>query len=106
MKAPADVHAAYGWPPRLVMYLACAYTGRSRWTLARAARSGILPTAGRNGRSLVFDRDALDAWMVNGGRESVDKTLDAALTSAPCRQTGSSSADALARLRVLRKAGV
>jgi hypothetical protein len=70
MMTPAELHAKYGWPPRLVMYLACVYTGRSRWALARAARSGVLPVAGRNGRAMVFDREALDAFMVGSSTES------------------------------------
>jgi len=89
---------AYGWPPRMIMRVACAYTGRTRWTLTRAARLGELPVAGKNGRSLVFDREALDRWMIGGGETSAAPPPP----EPRVRSAGSqSTAEALARLRTL-----
>jgi hypothetical protein len=91
---PRSVVTEYGWPPRMIMRVACAYTGRSRWALARAARDGALPFVGKNGRSLVFERDALDRWLVG--------TSDTAVAAAPARaRSTSATTDALTRLRTL-----
>ena len=90
----------YGWPPRMLMRVACAYTGRSRWALARAAREGTLTPAGRNGRSLVFDRQELDRWMVG----TTATPIAPERTPRPMLRTSASS-DALARLRALASGG-
>lgn len=79
----------------MIMRVACAYTGRSRWNLAAAARDGSLPVAGRNGRSLVFEREALDRWLV-GPSEATP-----ALGETRPRSTSGATVDALARLRAL-----
>jgi hypothetical protein len=106
MKTAAHLREAYGWPPRLVMYLACIYTGRTRWTLARAVRSGALPVAGRNGRSAVFDRRALDTWMV-GGCSTVPAVADGGATKptgTSAQRPGRASA-ALERIRAIARGG-
>jgi len=93
-----DPVADYGWPPRLIMRLACQYTGRSRWYLARAARDGALAVAGRNGRSLVFDRAALDALLV-GERDVGSKPKNV----APVCRASAPTSNALDRLAAIRK---
>jgi len=89
----------YGWPPRMLMKVACAYTGRSRWALARAVREGRLPIAGRNGRSPVFDRAALDSFMV--GEPLATRHPDRRTTT---NMTGGSAA-ALERLQRVARGG-
>lgn len=89
----------YGWPPRMLMRIACSYTGRSRWALARAVREGTLQAAGRNGRSLCFDRSELDRWMTQPiASPMVAPSRSANSTS---RSSAGTSSDALARLRAL-----
>lgn len=95
-------HEVYGWPPRMIMRVACAYTGRSRWVLGQAVRSGCLKTAGRNGRSLVFDRSALDAWLVGEPSTPVAKP-DPSATAPRRAHPVEPSGEAMTRLRLVSR---
>ena len=99
--------------PRLLhMSAACTYTARSRWTLRRAVRAGELRAAGRNRRSMTFERTELDRWMI--GEPSIDSAPPIALArrsvtgsgsgSGP-NATSSSSSNALARIRRIAREG-
>lgn len=61
----------YGWPELLLTATAAAYTQVSRWTLLSAVERGELAIAGRRGRSYVFRRADLDAWLVGTGSAHV-----------------------------------
>lgn len=51
--------------------------GRSRWSVYDLARKGVIPHV-RVGRSVLFDPDALDAWIARGGsrRPAADPDRD------------------------------
>jgi hypothetical protein len=85
----------------MLMRIAIAYTGRSRHTLQRAVRDGVLQAAGRNGRTLVFDRSELDRWMVGSDLTAPEQPPRAiSRTQAPA-----ASSAALDRLRALTASG-
>lgn len=91
--------------PRLVhMVAACRYTQRSRWTIARAVRSGELRAAGRNRRSMTFERTELDRWMI--GASSTDATPPSAPKRAVEASAPSSNSSALSRIRRIAREGV
>jgi excisionase family DNA binding protein len=60
---PSQVLSPFGWPPLLPTRLACTYCSTSRRTLLRAVDAGDLSPVSKRGRSLIFDRSDLDAWM-------------------------------------------
>lgn len=90
-----DAFVTYGYPPRMVMRLAALYTGRSKWTLRRAVNDGALQVAGRCGRSMVFDRAALDAYLVG--------TVPASRAAEQHPRRNKGTRDALARLRSIAR---
>lgn len=89
----------YGWPPRLVMKLAEAYTGRSRWTLYRAMHAGELRALCRQGKTYVFDRAELDAWMSGANAELRPTPTPKRMLRAP------STSNARERVRRIRDRG-
>lgn len=92
------------WPPFQLTRTAVEYTQRARQTLARAVRAGALASAGRNGRSMVFRREDLDAWLIGNSNEPAARTKTRAPRAAVSR-AGSSSGDALERLASIRRGG-
>ena len=62
--------AQFGWPALLPTRLACTYCSTSRRTLLRAVRAGALAIAGKRGRTWIFERADLDAWMRSMPAES------------------------------------
>ena len=89
---------SYGWPDVMLKALACAYTGRSRWTLQRAVASGELVAAGRRGRSITFRKEDLDRWLLG----NVDGASAPHSQRAARQPSSSGTAAALERLRGLR----
>lgn len=86
-------HQQFGWPPIQTMSVAIAYSGFSRWTIQRAVATGKLRVAGRRGRSPLFFRDDLDAWLL-------DASEPAGPSSTVTRHASkTTNAEALARLR-------
>jgi hypothetical protein len=63
VSGPGNTPVAFGWPASLPTRLACVYCSTSRRTLLRAVTAGNLSPVGKRGRTLVFDRGDLDAWM-------------------------------------------
>jgi excisionase family DNA binding protein len=61
--SPREPLSAFGWPPLLPTRLACVYCSTSRRTLLRAVEAGDLVPASKRGRTLIFERADLDAWM-------------------------------------------
>lgn len=64
MGSSKTLPSIYGWPPLQRMPIAAAYTGHSTRTLQRAVAKGRLAVAGKQGRSPVFRRADLDAWLL------------------------------------------
>jgi hypothetical protein len=96
--------AAFGWPARMLTRRAAEYTGRDPSTLTRAVRAGELMPAGRNGRSLTFDRGELDRWLAGASRTPQSASPAPSLRpSSPSSGSSSGSADALARLRAIAR---
>lgn len=83
----------YGWPPLMLLRTAAKYTQRHSSALHRAIRAGDLAVAGRNGRSLVFRREDLDAWMLGKAPE---------LKSSTDRVAAHDHSAALARIEATR----
>ena len=94
--------AHYGWPPYMLTRLACDYLGCKRWYLARAARDGRLPIAGRNGRSLVFAREDLDRLLLGDGAPTVQPIAKAPKAHARAKAP---KVNALDRIAALRRGG-
>lgn len=93
----------HDWPPLLIARLAYAYTGRSRWTVARAVRDGALRIAGRNGRSPVFKRADLDAWLLG---DVATNSKGETSTLAPIRTRAvAPSANAIDRVKAIARGG-
>jgi len=69
------------WPPILPTRMSAAYCSVSVWTLNRAVVLGQLKPAGVRGRTRVFHRVDLDAWMT-GGSPSTDVPLPQADSEA------------------------
>jgi excisionase family DNA binding protein len=70
----------FGWPPILRLRYASAYCQVSRWVLSRAVRDGEL-VAVRRGRTYVFRREDLDAWMLTSTLKD-DETHERLATTA------------------------
>lgn len=87
----------FGWPPLMPMRVATAFCSTSRWTLQRAVNAGELVPVGKRGRSLVFSRTSLEAFMLGDGAEPVALPHARTIT-----RSGSGSEAALARLRVIK----
>jgi hypothetical protein len=85
-----DTPIPFGWPPRLAMRLATVYTGLSKWSLYRAMKNGDLRAIGRRGRTYVFERSELDAFMVGANCDQPHRPAPPARTmraSAPANNT-------------------
>jgi hypothetical protein len=98
------VTVAFEWPAVLTTALATAYTGRSKWTLARDARAGKLEAAGRCGRSLTFRREALDAYLIGPG-VTPQPAAAPVLVKREAPRPAAPHDLAIARLRRLAKGG-
>lgn len=56
----------FGWPPYLPTKLAAAYCSESRFKLYRAVAAGLLKPIASKGRTWIFAREDLDAYMTGG----------------------------------------
>jgi excisionase family DNA binding protein len=90
----------FGWPPQLIMRRACEYTGLSRWALYHAMKAGELRAIGRRGRTYVFERAELDAWM-SGANSELRPTPTPKRTLA----AGRPRSNALDRVRRIARGG-
>jgi len=88
------------------MRLAAAYTGLTRWSLYRAMKNGELHAAGRRGRTYVFDRAELDAWLVGANTEPPPAPSPRPKPQRTIRAAPSATSAAIERVRrIARKQG-
>jgi excisionase family DNA binding protein len=52
---------------------ACEYLGYKRSYMYKLTSAGILPFSKPNGKSIFFDREKLEAWMLSNGTLSLDE---------------------------------
>jgi len=84
-------------PPLLTTRRAVWFSGQSRHAIGRAVRSGALPVAGRRGRTQIFRRVDLEAWLLGVTPNRED---DRGLTPIrPLTRAPAPLSDALARIR-------
>lgn len=57
----------------------CQYLGYAKSYVYKLTSAGILPYSKPNGKSIFFDRDKLEAWMLgNANTSQQDKQIEAA----------------------------
>jgi excisionase family DNA binding protein len=57
----------------------CNYLGYAKSYVYKLTSAGILPYSKPNGKSIFFDREKLEAWMLSNGTQSLnEKQINAA----------------------------
>ncbi len=57
----------------------CQYLGYAKSYVYKLTSAGILPYSKPNGKSIFFDRDKLEAWMLGNAKTSqLEKQIEAA----------------------------
>lgn len=65
----------------------CQYTGYSKSYMYKLTSAGILPFSKPNGKSIFFDREKLEAWMLSNANSSYAEKQVAAATYANTHQS-------------------
>ena len=57
----------------------CAYTGLAKSYMYKLTSAGILPFSKPNGKSIFFEREKLEAWMLgNASKSHAERQIEAA----------------------------
>jgi len=65
---------------------ACEYLGYKRSYMYKLTSAGILPFSKPNGKSIFFDREKLEAWMLSNGTLSLNEKQIVAATHIATNQ--------------------
>ena len=66
----------------------CQYLGYAKSYVYKLTSAGILPYSKPNGKSIFFDRDKLEAWMLsNSSSSSMQKQIEASTYVSTVKNT-------------------
>ena len=100
---PEDL-VIFGWPAMLTTERAVVYSGLSRRVLLAAVDKGELVRAGKRGRSFVFAKADVDAWLAGEPNEPPPAIATTRSSTRSKRAAHVDSGKALTRIRELAAA--